>query len=77
MARRFAGTLGSLAMAVTLLRGALGGAAIEPTMATAAAALVALAAVGAVVGYLAEQTVETGVRQRMEEELKQMQATGA
>lgn len=77
MARRYAGTLGSLAMAVTLLRGALNGAAIEPTMAGAAGALVALAAVGAVVGYLAEQAVETGVRQRMEKELNQLQATGA
>lgn len=77
MARRYAGTLGSLAMAVTLLRGALNGAAIEPTMAGAAGALVALAAVGAMVGYLAEQAVETGVRQRMEKELNQLQATGA
>lgn len=69
MAKAFALTMGNLAMAVTLLRGAKEGAGVESTIITAVVAMIALASVGAVVGAIAQQTVDDSVRQQLEKEL--------
>ena len=69
MARAYAATMGHLAMAVTLLRGAKEGAGVEATVLTAVIAMAALAAVGAVIGAIAQQTVDESVRQRLEQEI--------
>ena len=69
MGRRYAGVLGSLAMAVVILRGLLnsGGAAGTLTMATIA--MVVFAAIGAILGRIAQSVVDESVRQKIEQEL--------
>ena len=69
MARAYAGILGYLAMAVTMLRGALHGAGVEGTIVQAVAAMAVMAIVGAVVGAIAQHTVDESVRISLEKEL--------
>ncbi|MEN0109164.1 MAG: hypothetical protein AAF805_00430 [Planctomycetota bacterium] len=69
MARAYAGWLGTLGMAFTLLRGALAGGGFEGTVLQAVFALLALAVVGAVVGAIAEATVDEAVRTQLERQL--------
>lgn len=69
MARAFAGTMGYLGMAVTLLRGAVAGAGIEATLSSAIIAMIALAIVGGVVGAIAKRTVDESVRSQLERQL--------
>lgn len=69
MARSYAGVLGCLGMATAMLRGALAGAGLEGTVTTAVAALAAFATVGALVGWVAEATIDESVRQRLATEL--------
>jgi hypothetical protein len=52
-----------------MLRGALAGAGLEGTVTTAVAALAAFATVGALVGWVAEATIDESVRQRLATEL--------
>ncbi|QDU87689.1 hypothetical protein Pla175_10550 [Pirellulimonas nuda] len=73
MARAYARTLGTLGMAVTLLRAAASGAGVEEAMTQALAALAGLAAVGLVVGWIAQATIDESVRQRLEAELAETQ----
>lgn len=61
--------MGYLGMAVTLLRGAKEGAGVEATLLTAVLAMAALAAVGAVIGAIAQTTVDESVKQRLEKEI--------
>lgn len=75
MARAYAGVLGSLAWAVTFARGAMLGAGIEGTAQTAVVAMLALAGVGLIVGQIAEVTVDESVRQRLQRQLEDYEAT--
>jgi hypothetical protein len=75
MARAYAGVLGSLAWAVTFARGALLGGGIEGTAQTAFFAMLALAGVGYVVGQIAEATVDESVRQRLQRQLDELEAS--
>lgn len=72
MARTYAGILGYLAMAVTLLRGALHGAGFEGSVAQGLVAMVIMALVGAVVGGVAQWTVDESVRTSLEKQLASM-----
>lgn len=72
MAKTYAGFLGSLGMAVVMLRGAIAGAGLEGTVATAVSAMIALAAVGFVVGAIAQTTIEESVRTRLESQLGEL-----
>ncbi len=73
MARAYARTLGTLGMAVTLLRGASSGAGVEQAMIAGLAALAGMAAVGLIVGWIAQATIDESVRQRLEAELAETQ----
>lgn len=69
MARTYAGVLGSLAMAIAMLRGALVGAGLVGTIETAITAMIALAGVGLLVGWIAETTIDESVRVQLEKQL--------
>ena len=71
MGRVYAGILGPLAMAVVICRGWLGSSGVEGTLAQATAYLVAFAFVGALLGHLAESTIDESVRATLEEQLAQ------
>lgn len=75
MGRAYAGVLGSLAWAVTFARGALLGSGIEGTAQTAFVAMLALAGVGFIVGQIAEATVDESVRQRLQKQLDELEAS--
>ena len=77
MARAYAGALGSLAMGVTLLRGALGGGGVEGTVTMAITAMLALSGVGWVVGRVAEATVDESVRHRLQRQIDRHEAPAA
>ena len=69
MGRRYAGILGLLAMLVVTIRGVLTGAGAEGTLAMAIASLFVFAAVGVIVGSVAESTVDHAIRIRLEKQL--------
>ena len=71
MARQYAGTLGLLALLVSLLRGILAGGASPATLCTAWFGLLAFAVVGAVIGWLAERIVRESVSGRILSELEE------
>lgn len=75
MGRAYAGVLGSLAWAVTFARGALLGGGIEGTAQTAFIAMLVLAGVGFLVGQIAEATVDESVRQRLQRQLDELEAS--
>ena len=77
MAKTYAGVLGSLGVAVAMLRGALAGAGFEGTVMTSVNAMIAMAAVGFVVGAIAETTVDTSVRTRLESQLAEVAGADA
>lgn len=77
MARTYAGVLGYLGLAVTLLRGALHCGGLEGTLMQALIAMAVLAPVGAVVGAVAEQTVDESVRESLQERLAELENAGA
>ena len=72
MAKTYAGVLGSLGVAVAMLRGAIAGAGLEGTVLASVNAMIALAAVGFVVGSIAEATVDSSVRTRLESQLAEI-----
>lgn len=69
MARIYAGILGILAFLTTLARGALHGDSAESSLWLAWCCLWAFAAVGYVLGWMAEATVEQSVITQVEAEL--------
>ena len=73
MGRVYAGILGTLAMAVAICRGALESGGVESTLSLAIAYLVLFSIVGALIGQLAQATVDESVRSKLEQQL----ATGA
>ena len=62
MAHIYAGILGPLAFVTSLARGAIHGGGVEGVLWTAWAGLLAFAAVGYIVGWVAERIVEDSVR---------------
>lgn len=69
MGRLYAGILGPLAMAVVLCRGALDSSGPAKTLSMSIIALVFFAVVGAILGHIAQTTIDESVRQKMEQEL--------
>ncbi len=75
MGRAYAGILGPLAMAVVICRGWLVSGGVEGTLTHAVLFLFLFAAVGAVLGHIAETTVDESVRSRLESQLAQQEKT--
>jgi VIT1/CCC1 family predicted Fe2+/Mn2+ transporter len=77
MGRAYAGVLGYLAAALTLVRGAIAHGGVEGTLLSSIAALAIFAVLGFVLGTIAEATVDQAVRQRLEAQLDTIQTTEA
>jgi len=69
MGRVYAGTLGPLAMMVVICRGWLRSGGVEGTLASATICLVLFAIVGAILGHLAETTIDESIRTKLEQQL--------
>jgi hypothetical protein len=69
MSRVYAGILGPLAMTVVICRGWLSGGGAEGTLVLATISLVAFAVVGAILGHIAQSTIDESVRAKLEQEL--------
>lgn len=69
MGRSYAGILGSLAMTVVILRGLINSSGPANTLTIATLALAIFAVVGAVLGHIAQSTIDDSVRQKIEQEL--------
>ncbi|MDZ4658904.1 MAG: hypothetical protein SH868_15115 [Bythopirellula sp.] len=69
MARTYAGILALVGMLFVLFRAIKDGAGFDGTMIQALAAMGLLAAVGLIVGTIAEATIDESVRQRMQAEI--------
>ena len=66
MGRAYAGTLGPLAFACIIARGLVTGSGVEGILGTASAALFLFAAMGYIVGQLAEFLVNESVRRQFQ-----------
>jgi hypothetical protein len=77
MGRIYAGILGPLAMMVIILRGIKDSAGIEGTLTIAIVALTAYAVLGAIVGRIAQATVDESVRWKIEQQLATAPATSS
>lgn len=77
MGRAYAGVLGYLASALTMLRGAIAGSGVESTLLTAIASLAIFAVIGFVLGTIAQATVDGAVRERLEAQLRETQSPEA
>jgi len=73
MGRAYAGILGPLAMAVVICRGWLVSGGLEGTLTQAVACLALFAVVGAILGHLAQTTVDESVRVKLEQQLSSSQ----
>ena len=71
MGRTYAGILGPLAMAVVICRGWLGSAGATGTLTQAILFLALFAVVGAILGHVAQVTVDESVRAKLEAQLAQ------
>lgn len=69
MGRQYGSILGLLAMSTVLTRGAISGANVEGTIITAIACLFVFAAIGLLIGLVAEATVDESVRSRLQSQL--------
>jgi hypothetical protein len=69
MGRAYAGILGLLAMAVVICRGVIGSGGVASTLTTAITYLAVFSLVGAIIGQLAQATVDESVRATLEQEL--------
>ena len=69
MGRVYAGVLGPLAMTVVICRGWLGSGGVEGTLTLATMHLALFAAVGAILGHLAQTTIDESVRAKLEQQL--------
>jgi hypothetical protein len=77
MARIFAGILGTLGFLTALARGLIHGSPTEPALWSAWWSLLALAAVGYVIGWIGGRTVEEAVTSRVAVELEAHRAAEA
>ena len=69
MARQYAGILALVAMSVVLLRACVHGGSLESALTDALAWTALFGAIGAVVGSIAQGTIEEAVRLRMEQQI--------
>lgn len=69
MSRLYAGILGHLAMSVAICRGWLGSAGVERTLILAVISMVVFAIVGAILGHIAQTTIDQSVQAKLEMEL--------
>jgi hypothetical protein len=69
MGRVYAGILGPLAMAVVIYRGWSDSGGVEGTLTQATIYLVLFAVVGAILGHLAQATVDESVRAKLQQQL--------
>jgi hypothetical protein len=70
MSRVYAGILGPLAMAVVICRGLVGSGGVEGTLTSATAYLAIFSVVGAIIGHIAQSTVDESVRAQLEQQLQ-------
>jgi len=75
VARSYAAILGPLALAISLLHGLLAGGGAAAGLWTAWAALWVFAAVGGVIGWLAEQTIRDSVNGRIAAQVKEREGS--
>ncbi len=69
MSRVYAGILGPLAMAVVICRGWLGSGGVDGTLSLATVYLVVFSIIGALIGQLAQTTIDESVRSKLEQQL--------
>ena len=69
MGRIYAGIVGPLAMAVVICRGLVGSGGVESTLTTAIAYLAVFSVVGAIIGQIAQFTIDESVRSKLEQQL--------
>jgi len=77
MGRVYAGILGPLAMAVVICRGWLGSGGVQGTLTLATLCLALFAVVGAILGHLAQTTIDESVRAKLQQQLTHHTAPGA
>lgn len=77
MGRLYAGVLGPIAFAAILARSLVDGGGVETTLKLATCCLFAFAAIGYVVGCIAESIVNDSVRMRFEQEFQANQKAAA
>jgi hypothetical protein len=77
VARTYAGILGPLAFVISLLRGMLAGGGTDSVLWAAWCSLLAFAAIGCVIGWLAERTVADAINGRIATELAGQKPQGA
>ncbi len=77
MGRIYAGILGPLAMAVVIGRGLVSAGGVEGTLTSATVSLAAFAVLGAILGHLAQNTIDESVRTRLEQQLADHAQEGA
>lgn len=65
MGRTYAGVLGTLAMVTVVARGLIHGSGVEVTLKTACLCMFLFAAIGWIVGCLADQVIEEAARRRL------------
>jgi len=71
MGRAYAGILGPLAMAVVICRGVIGSGGVQNTLSLATIYLAIFSLVGALIGHLAQSTVDESVRAKLQQQLNQ------
>ena len=69
MGRIYAGILGPVAMTVVICRGWLASGGVEGTLTLATVHLALFAVLGAVLGHLAQTTIDESVRAKLEQQL--------
>jgi hypothetical protein len=74
MGRAYAGILGPLAMAVVICRGLVDSGGVIGTLYTAILTLAAFAVLGAILGQLAQNTVDESVRAKLQQQLTHLAA---
>ena len=76
MGRIYAGILGPLAMNVVIFRGWLGSGGVEGTLTLATIYLALFAVAGAILGQLAQSTIDESVRAKLEQQLTHLTGQG-
>ena len=71
MGRVYAGILGPLAMAVVICRGWFGSSGVENTLGLATIYLAIFSVVGALIGQVAQATIDESVRAKLQQQLNQ------
>ena len=71
MGRAYAGILGPLAMAVVICRGVIGSGGVQSTLSLATIYLAIFSVVGALIGTIAQSTIDESVRAKLQQQLDQ------